>query len=174
MDWFHQATSRDLNQWWLRSVITPGGTKPHRVKRFKTSPTTNTTTRRYNWSCLSIKISIKGCGFSFTPVLKQSLLQWVWYKTWQGINQMSMYMCCTEIIIFVHWEDLFHLTLNVREPSYLGLTRSISWLLMPWFLASPGHQHPWYWLYRIGRSLSYSRKDFNYPGHVNVEEWHKM
>ena len=24
------------------------------------------------------------------------------------------------------------LTLNVRGPSYLGLTRSISWLLMPW------------------------------------------
>ena len=35
-------------------------------------------------------------------------------------------------------------TLNVRGPSYLGLTRSISWLLMPWLLASPGHQQPWY------------------------------
>ena len=35
------------------------------------------------------------------------------------------------------------LTLNVREPSYLGLTRSISWLLMPWLLTSPGHQQPW-------------------------------
>ena len=39
-----------------------------------------------------------------------------------------------------------HLTLNVRGPSCLGLTRSISWLLMPWLLTSPGHQHPWYWL----------------------------
>ena len=28
------------------------------------------------------------------------------------------------------------LTLNVRGPSYLGLTRSISWLLMPWLLTS--------------------------------------
>ena len=34
------------------------------------------------------------------------------------------------------------LTVNVRGPSYLGLTRSISWLLMPWLLASPGHQQP--------------------------------
>ena len=34
------------------------------------------------------------------------------------------------------------LTLNVLGPSYLGLTRSISWLLMPWFLTSPGHQQP--------------------------------
>ena len=52
------------------------------------------------------------------------------------------------------------LTLNVRGPSYLGLTRSISWLLMPWLLTSPGHQQPWYWLYRICRFLSYLRKDF--------------
>ena len=53
------------------------------------------------------------------------------------------------------------LTLNVRGPSYLGLTRSISWLLMPWLLTSPGHQQPWYWLCRIGRLLSYLRKGFN-------------
>ena len=46
------------------------------------------------------------------------------------------------------------LTLNMRGPSYLGLTRSISWLLMPWLLTSPGHQQPWYWLYRICRSWS--------------------
>ena len=44
------------------------------------------------------------------------------------------------------------LTLNVRGPSYLGLTRSISWMLMPWLLTSPGHQQPWYWLCRICRS----------------------
>ena len=66
------------------------------------------------------------------------------------------------------------LTLNVRGPSYLGLTRSISCLLMPWFLTSPGHQQSWYWLYRICRSLSYLRKDYKYLRYINVEEWHKM
>ena len=65
------------------------------------------------------------------------------------------------------------LTLNVRGLSYLGLTRSISWLLMPWLLASPGHQQPWYWLCGIDRSLSYSTRNFNYLCHINVEEWHK-
>ena len=65
------------------------------------------------------------------------------------------------------------LTLNVRGPSYLGLTRSISWLLMPWLLTSPGHQQPWYWLCRMGRFLSYFRKDFNYLRRINVEKWHK-
>ena len=67
-----------------------------------------------------------------------------------------------------------HLTLNVRGPSYLGLTRSISWLLMPWLLTSPGHQQPWYWLCRIGGFLSYLRKDLNYLRRTNVEKWHKM
>ena len=62
------------------------------------------------------------------------------------------------------------LTLNVRGASYLGLTRSISRLLMLWLLTSPGHQQPWYWLCRIGRFLSYLRKDFNYLRRINVEK----
>ena len=65
-------------------------------------------------------------------------------------------------------------TIDVRGPSYLGLTRSISWLLMPWLLTSPGHQQPWYWQCRKGRFLSYLRKDFNYLRHSNVEKWHKI
>ena len=66
------------------------------------------------------------------------------------------------------------LTLNMRGPSFLGLTRSISWLLMPWLLTSPEHQQPWYWLYRICRSFSYLGKGFKYMCQINVEEWHKM
>ena len=59
------------------------------------------------------------------------------------------------------------------EPSYLALTRSISWLLMPWLLASPGHQQPWYQLCKITKSWSYTRKNFNYLWHVRMEEWIK-
>ena len=62
-----------------------------------------------------------------------------------------------------------NLTLNVRGPSYLGLTRSISWLLMPWLLTSTGHQQPWYWLHRICQSSFYLRKNFKYLCHTNVE-----
>ena len=65
-------------------------------------------------------------------------------------------------------------TLNVWGPRYLGLAWSISWLLMPWLLTSPGHQQPWYWLCRICRYWSYLRKDFKYLRHINVEQWHKM
>ena len=57
--------------------------------------------------------------------------------------------------------DCTILTFNVRGPSYLGLTRSISWLLLPWLLVSPGHQQPWYWLCKIGKSWSYMRKAFS-------------
>ena len=45
---------------------------------------------------------------------------------------------------------------------------------MPWLLASPGHQHPWYWQCRTGKFLSYLGKDFNYLCHVNAEELHEM
>ena len=68
------------------------------------------------------------------------------------------------------WEFEFMLTLNVRGPSYLDLTMSISWLLMPWLLTSPGHQQPWYWLGKIQQSRSYTRTDFNYLWHISVEE----
>ena len=51
---------------------------------------------------------------------------------------------------------------------------SIPWLLMSWLLASPGHQQPWYWLCWIGRSLPYSRRNFNYLCLISVEEWHKI
>ena len=36
------------------------------------------------------------------------------------------------------------------------------------------HQQPWYWLCRMGRSMSYLRKDFNHLCHIKVKEWHKM
>ena len=59
---------------------------------------------------------------------------------------------------------------NVPGPSYPGLTRSWSWLLMPWRLASPGHQQPWYWLCNLGRPLSYTRKDSIHLCQVSVGE----
>ena len=64
---------------------------------------------------------------------------------YQGQNTI---MLCNVVILVQFW----WLTLNVRGPSYLGLSRSISWLLMPWLLTSPWHQQPWYWLCRICRS----------------------
>ena len=72
-----------------------------------------------------------------------------------------------------HLPGANELTLNVWRLSYPGLTRSVSWSLMPWLLALPGHQQPWYWLCRqgISRSLSYMRKNFNYLCCVSVEEW---
>ena len=37
----------------------------------------------------------------------------------------------------------------VLQPKYSGIIKSISWLLIPWLFASPCHQKPRYWLYRM-------------------------
>ena len=71
----------------------------------------------------------------------------------------------------ISWITVKVLTLNMLGPSYPGLTRSIQWLLMPWLLAWPGHQHPGYWPCKIGRSLSSTRKGFNYLCHISMVEW---
>ena len=75
---------------------------------------------------------------------------WDWYPP---ASHRWLHQCET---IMIDWK------LYKLGPSYLGLTRSISWLLMPWLLTSPGYQQPWYWLYRMCRSFSYLRKDFKY------------
>ena len=60
---------------------------------------------------------------------------------------------------FVLGRFLF-LVILVLRLKYSERTRSIPWLLMPWLLASPGHQHPRYWLSRTNKSLSSMKKDF--------------
>ena len=53
-------------------------------------------------------------------------------------------------------------------------TRILPRLLMPWLLVWPGHQQPWHWIYTINRSLSSSRKDFNYLHHLSGEKWFEI
>ena len=67
-----------------------------------------------------------------------------------------------------HWTRCFK-PLSVRGPSYLGITRSMTWLLVPWLLTSAGHQQPSYWQCRICRSWIYLGKDFKYLCHINME-----
>ena len=62
----------------------------------------------------------------------------------------------------------------MRGPSCSGSIYSIAWLLMPWFLASPRYQHPWFWLCKIAKFLSYFRKDFDYLCHDRVEECYRL
>ena len=80
-------------------------------------------------------------------------LLWVWSLVYVLLvsSQRHMYYCDKLNRVIT--------ALNMQGLSYLGLTRSISWLLMPWLLTSPGHQQPWYWLYReyVGPSLTWGR-----------------
>ena len=70
---------------------------------------------------------------------------------------IKVYMLVTKRKILIKREMAFtisfsitSLTLRVLKPGHYGKTRSISWL------ASPGHQQPWYWplVYGINVSLS--------------------
>ena len=70
-------------------------------------------------------------------------------QLWKGINGVSWYSFLLIVLSYIKSTQahstiavlgcLALLTLNVPGPSYLGLTRSISWLLMPWLLTSPCH-----------------------------------
>ena len=61
------------------------------------------------------------------------------------------------------------LTSVVLNPEYPASTRSISGLLMPWLLLSPGHQQPWYGLWRINGLRSSMRN--NSTTHLALKKW---
>ena len=51
-----------------------------------------------------------------------------------------------DFILTLWGSDLWNIAVLGLE--YSGTIRSIPLLLMPWLLVSPGHQQPWYWLYK--------------------------
>ena len=95
--------------------------------------------------------------------IDDGFIDWQWAITKTGHDQY----------LWSHAGLLGHneLTLSVLKTEYSGVTRSIPWLLMPWLLASPGHQKPCYWQCRKSGSLSCMRKDFNYLCHLNIEKF---
>ena len=58
---------------------------------------------------------------------------------WSVVSGTYILVCVPGDIMSYLPTCIYDCTLNVQGLSYLGLTRSISWLLMPWFLSSPGH-----------------------------------
>ena len=60
-------------------------------------------------------------------------------------------------------------TLNVWGPSYLGLTRSISYLLMPWRRKEPGHQQPWCWLCKMFPPKYLTHKELRNMIYINSQ-----
>ena len=89
----------------------------------------------------------------FGPFLK---LVYLSIGLWSFITSHSVLCMC--VLCGRRWGNV--LTLNVRGPSYLCLIRSISWLLMPWLLTSPGYQQPWYWLLHILYCINGLAHDF--------------
>ena len=78
-------------------------------------------------------------------------------------------LCCGQYCIMLDHS----LSLVMLKSKYSSSTRSMLWLLMPWLLAYPGHQQPWYWLHRVNRLLSSTKRYFNYLQHLSVENCRK-
>ena len=84
------------------------------------------------------------------------------FKMTDGISEIWWY--------FEWWSLTIWSTLLVLKPEYSGMTRSIPWLLMPWLLASPCQQQPWYSISRLNWSLFSTKKYFNYLQHFIIEK----
>ena len=150
-----QATSHCLNPCLLRYLTWYGDTKPLWVND---KSTVNLLRNRIKWLWhwlhhAIIFSNVDLLSIRCSDIYFNEFLCKIQAFSWEKIHLKMLSAYC--------WFFSLALTLNVRGPSYLGLTGSISWLLMPWLLTSPGHQQPWYWLCRIGRFLSHLRKDFN-------------
>ena len=61
----------------------------------------------------------------------------------------------------------------VQKLKYSWITRSMSWMLMTWFLVVPCHQQKYHRLCMINGSLS-MRKDSKYLCILRFEKWRKM
>ena len=86
---------------------------------------------------------------------------------WLPNGQQYFWKHCYGLLLV--WISSFWLFLDgfmsphlVLKPENSGISRSISWMLMPWLLASPGHQQPWYCPCRANESLFSTRNVFNY------------
>ena len=89
------------------------------------------------------------CGLYVSMYIFPHTVPYTDYSGWSSLYFMHNHSFISSTIYPIHlpWNHYAYwamLTLNVRGRSYLGLTRSMSWLLMPWLLTSPWHQQPWY------------------------------
>ena len=83
----------------------------------------------------------------------------------QSVNNNSTFENCTCILQNECLTFFFSFFSTLRSNMIIhscyavetGNSRSIAWLLMPWLLASPGHQRPWHWLRTVDRSFYTSK-----------------
>ena len=74
--------------------------------------------------------------------------QWVNAKEWalEPLLLSLWYIYASKANGTPHLSEHGPSTLHMLRLAYSDITRSISWLLMPWLLLSPSHQQSWYWL----------------------------
>ena len=87
---------------------------------------------------------------------------WNWHQFWSS-------MACLHDFPNTQTSQL---TLPMWGLEYSRETRSIPCLLVPWLLASPAHQQPWYWLCEMGIFLSFLMLNFVHLQLFSAEEWY--
>ena len=78
-------------------------------------------------------------GIHGREMLSKMLSEYMAEKCYQSADRHIHHVVCHNS----------HVTPLLVKLEYGRITMSIPWMLMPWLLASPGHQQPRYWLYRI-------------------------
>ena len=112
---------------------------------------------QYKMAYLQYGCQYVWCGASFTCIGINMIMRCLHVRCWiQGVVKL----------IFAHDSNL-----SDDQTHSICETRSIPWLLMPWLLASPGDQQPWYWPCEMYRSLSSIRNNFNYLPNISAEKW---
>ena len=95
---------------------------------------------------------------------------WEWISNFipHFVMDVITYPCCysRRIVTTI-------LTLPVLTHTYIGITRTISWLHLTWPLGPMISHKPWNWLWKMNMSLTSTEMDFNNLCHLSVEKWQK-
>ena len=91
----------------------------------------------------------------------------------QGVLSRSLHIEYSRVascILKRHWNPTTYNPPLLVRLRYFRRNMWIPWLLMAWFLASPGQQQLWYWPCRVKLSLSLTMNRFHYSHHLSVEK----
>ena len=134
----------------------------------------------------SIELNLN-CGHVWVlherPLYRESMPKWrdifVIYKHRASASECVWYVYTHDRRQYL-WNAIFVTSImqRIRTSCAYAIFQivffTLSWDYVGSHLASPGHHQPWQGLSKIGRSLSYTRKDFNYLRRVNVAQWYRM
>ena len=113
-----------------------------------------------NITCLYglYKISLVQANFLLTQFKIHS--HWQALVSLTAVIQGILWYCIIMWRDCIYSSDISWPTVNSCGVELFTRFRSISWMVMPWLLASPGHHQPWYWLPQNIENLVFIEEGF--------------